>query len=101
MPRRRLEATWTLGKATFSANSAQESPTNTTFEVPVAGVAAAANSRMWPKKTKCVAISAAKTQRNMRLIKPRIRVLGGTHPITVDIKDDLQNARAVLRAREA
>ena len=100
MPRRRLEATWTLGKATFSANSAQESPTNTTFEVPVAGVAAAANSRMWPKKTKCVAISAAKTQRNMRLIKPRIRVLGGTHPITVDIKDDLQNARAALRARE-
>ena len=29
------------------------------------------------------------------------RVLGGTHPITVDIKDDLQNARAALRAREA
>ena len=45
----------------------------TTFE-PVAGLAAAANSKMWPKKTKCVAISAAKTQRKMRLMKPRIGV---------------------------
>ena len=29
------------------------------------------------------------------------RVLGGSHPLTVDIEDDLQNARAALRAREA
>ena len=28
------------------------------------------------------------------------RVLGGAHPVTVDIEDDLRNARAVLRARE-
>ena len=29
------------------------------------------------------------------------RVLGGEHPITVDIEDDLRKARAALRAREA
>ena len=28
------------------------------------------------------------------------RVLGGSHPLTVDIEDDLQNARAALHARE-
>ena len=28
------------------------------------------------------------------------RVLGGTHPLTVDIEHVLQKARAVLRARE-
>jgi hypothetical protein len=29
------------------------------------------------------------------------RVLGGSHPLTNEIEDDLQNARAALRAREA
>ena len=29
------------------------------------------------------------------------RVLGGAHPLTADIEDDLQNVRAALRAREA
>ena len=29
------------------------------------------------------------------------RVLGGAHPLTVDIEDYLQNARAALHAREA
>ena len=28
------------------------------------------------------------------------RVLGGTHPLTVDIEDDLRDARAALAARE-
>ena len=28
------------------------------------------------------------------------RVLGGAHPLTVDIEDELQDARAALRARE-
>jgi hypothetical protein len=28
------------------------------------------------------------------------RVLGGTHPLTVDIEDDLEGSRAALRARE-
>ena len=28
------------------------------------------------------------------------RVLGGTHPLTVDIEDDLQNAREALHTRE-
>ena len=28
------------------------------------------------------------------------RVLGGAHPLTVNIEDELQEARAVLRARE-
>ena len=28
------------------------------------------------------------------------RVLGGAHPITVEIEENLQNARAALRARE-
>ena len=28
------------------------------------------------------------------------RVLGGAHPLTVAIEDELQNARAALRARE-
>ena len=28
------------------------------------------------------------------------RVLGGAHPVTVDIERDLRNARAALRARE-
>jgi len=28
------------------------------------------------------------------------RVLGGAHPLTVDIEDDLQKERAALRARE-
>ena len=28
------------------------------------------------------------------------RVLGGTHPITTGIEDDLREARAALRARE-
>ena len=28
------------------------------------------------------------------------RVLGGTHPITVDIEDELRDLRAELRARE-
>ena len=28
------------------------------------------------------------------------RVLGGSHPLTVDIEGDLRNARAALRARE-
>ena len=28
------------------------------------------------------------------------RVLGGAHPVTVDIEDQLRNARTVLRARE-
>ena len=28
------------------------------------------------------------------------RVLGGAHPLTVEIEDDLQNARAALAARE-
>ena len=28
------------------------------------------------------------------------RVLGGAHPITEEIEDDFQNARAALRARE-
>ncbi len=35
------------------------------------------------------------TARNIR------RVLGGTHPTTLDIERDLQDARAALRAREA
>ena len=29
------------------------------------------------------------------------RVFGGSHPLVLDIKHDLRNARAVLRAREA
>ena len=29
------------------------------------------------------------------------RVLGGAHPLTAEIEEDLQNARAALRAREA
>ena len=29
------------------------------------------------------------------------RVLGGAHPLTSGIKDDLRDARAALRAREA
>ena len=29
------------------------------------------------------------------------RVMGGANPITVGLEDDLQNARAALRAREA
>ena len=29
------------------------------------------------------------------------RVLGGAHPVTEEIEDDFQNARAALRAREA
>ena len=28
------------------------------------------------------------------------RVFGGTHPLTMDLKDELRNARAALRARE-
>ena len=28
------------------------------------------------------------------------RVLGGAHPLTVDIEDDLEGSRAALRARE-
>ena len=28
------------------------------------------------------------------------RVFGGAHPLTMDVERDLQNARAVLRARE-
>ena len=36
----------------------------------------------------------AETQRTAR------RVLGGSHPLTESIEDDLQNARAALRARE-
>ena len=28
------------------------------------------------------------------------RVLGGAHPVTEEIEDELQNARAALRARE-
>ena len=28
------------------------------------------------------------------------RVLGGAHPVTAGIEDDLQNTRAALRARE-
>ena len=28
------------------------------------------------------------------------RVLGGAHPVTTGIEDDLQNARAAFRARE-
>ena len=28
------------------------------------------------------------------------RVLGGAHPITEEMEDDFQNARAALRARE-
>ena len=28
------------------------------------------------------------------------RVLGGAHPLTVDIEGDVKNARAALRARE-
>ena len=35
------------------------------------------------------------TARNIR------RVLGGTHPTTLDIERDLQDARAALREREA
>ena len=29
------------------------------------------------------------------------RVFGGAHPLTVEIEDDLREARATLRAREA
>ena len=36
----------------------------------------------------------AETERTAR------RVLGGAHPITAWIEDELQNARATLRARE-
>ena len=37
----------------------------------------------------------AETERTAR------RVLGGAHPVTEEIEDDFQNARAALRAREA
>jgi len=37
----------------------------------------------------------AETERTAR------RVLGGAHPTVVDIADDLRDARAALRAREA
>ena len=36
----------------------------------------------------------AETERTAR------RVLGGAHPVTEEIEDDFQNARAALRARE-
>ena len=36
----------------------------------------------------------AETERTAR------RVLGGAHPVTEEIEDELQNARAALRARE-
>ena len=40
--------------------------------------------------------------RTLEVLAPTTRrVMGGAHPITGEIEDDLQNARAALRAREA
>ena len=90
----------TIGAAGFSSPTGAPSPVPTKVPTAVPTAAPTAGPTAVPTAVPMLddireaVATLEETERTAR------RVLGGTHPDTASIEEDLQKARAVLRARE-